>query len=83
MFSEVQVVLEVYEDFISEVLQMFKVKEECFVDFLGMVKFLGVWGGDFVMIFFDWFEEKICSYFKVQGCLVVFLFVEMVFFKMK
>lgn len=81
--SEAQAVLEAHEDFISEVLQMPKVKEERFADFSGTVKSLGAWGGDFVMILSDWPEEKIRSYFKAQGCPVVFSFAEMALPKMK
>lgn len=76
--SEAQATLHQHEDFISEVLQMDRVQAQRFADFPGVVKSLGAWGGDFVMILSDWPEEKVRQYFTERGCPVFFRFSEMI-----
>ena len=69
---EVQKVAAAHEDFISEVLQMPRVQEERFADFPGVVKSLGAWGGDFVMVLSDWPTARLRDYMADKGCPVVF-----------
>jgi mevalonate kinase len=55
--------LEAHEAEMSNILEMHTVKESLFPDFNGIIKSLGAWGGDFVLVVFkenpsDYFEEK-------------------------
>lgn len=60
-FSEL---LESHEIIMSNVLEMQTVKEALFSDFKGVVKSLGAWGGDFVLVVS---EENPKSYFQRKG----------------
>ncbi len=72
-----QDVLRAHEDFIAEVLQMDKVQDVRFSDFPGVVKSLGAWGGDFVMLLGKWPAHQMRSYLKDKGCPIVFSFNEL------
>lgn len=74
---EAQTVLRAHEDFISEVLQMDKVQDLRFQDFPGVVKSLGAWGGDFVMLVIDWPAEAVKSYLAKKGYPVMFSFADL------
>ena len=60
-FSEL---LENHEIIMSNVLEMQTVKEALFPDFKGVVKSLGAWGGDFVLVVS---EENPLPYFQKRG----------------
>lgn len=75
--EEAQRIVQTHEAFISQVLQMEMVKDQRFSDFPGVVKSLGAWGGDFVMVLSDWPEKRVRAYFTERGCPVVFGFKEM------
>ena len=67
-----------HEHFISTVLQMERVQTERFADFPGVIKSLGAWGGDFVMVFTPWPAEKTCAYFNQQGYSTVLAYEQMI-----
>ncbi len=73
-----QDILHQHEDFISEILQMERVQTQRFADFPGLIKSLGAWGRDLVMVLSDRPETQVRQYFTARGCPVVFSFAEMV-----
>jgi mevalonate kinase len=62
--SDFEVLLEKHEIIMSHVLEIETVKESLFPDFNGVIKSLGAWGGDFVLVIS---EENPSSYFKEKG----------------
>lgn len=67
--------LEKHESLMSRLLEMNTVKEAIFPDFDGLVKSLGGWGGDFVMVAC---KQDPTSYFKDRGFHTVVPFSEMI-----
>lgn len=64
-----------YEKNLSTILETPTIQEQLFPDFDGLVKSLGGWGGDFVMVAC---RENPMSYFKEKGFLVVLPYREMI-----
>lgn len=56
--------MEKHENILSEVLEMNTIKEAFFDDFKGVIKSLGAWGGDFVLVIS---KEDPTYYFKERG----------------
>ena len=56
--------LEEHEIILSYILEMQTVKESLFPDFKGVIKSLGAWGGDFVLVIT---KENPTAYFKKKG----------------
>lgn len=56
--------LEKHEIILSHILEMQTVKESLFPDYSGVVKSLGAWGGDFVLVIS---KENPTAYFKKKG----------------
>ena len=55
--------MEYHEILLSEVLETITIKEQLFSDFEGVIKSLGAWGGDFIMVISlknpkNYFSEK-------------------------
>ncbi|CAM3508341.1 hypothetical protein FSS13T_09530 [Flavobacterium saliperosum S13] len=71
-FSEL---LENHEIIMSNVLEMQTVKEALFPDFKGVVKSLGAWGGDFVLIVS---EEDPQPYFQERGYNTIISYPDMI-----
>ncbi len=67
--------MEQHEIIMSDVLETKTVKEKLFPDFKGVVKSLGAWGGDFVMVIS---KENPTNYFINKGYPTVFSYEEMV-----
>jgi hypothetical protein len=59
----------------SEVLEIPTVQRQLFSDFDGLVKSLGGWGGDFVMVAS---RQNPAAYFKERGYPTLFTFEEMI-----
>ena len=59
----------------SAVLQMETVKEKHFSDFKGVIKSLGAWGGDFVMVLS---KQNPKEYFIAKGFETILTYEEMV-----
>ena len=49
-----------------------------FLDFEGVLKSLGAWGGDFILAVTEWTENQVKEYFKGKGLEVIFGYKEMV-----
>lgn len=64
-----------YEEKLSEVLETPTVQRQFFSDFDGLVKSLGGWGGDFVMVAS---RQNPAAYFKERGYPTLFTFEEMI-----
>ncbi len=64
-----------HEDVISESLAMEKVQNRLFLEYEGVVKSLGAWGGDFVLVTF---REEMHSYFNSKGYQTIVPFVDMI-----
>src|SRR5690554_11994 len=64
-----------YEQNLSTILKTPTIQEQLFPDFDGLVKSLGGWGGDFVMVAS---RQNPMSYFKEKGFLVVLPYREMI-----
>jgi len=67
--------LEKHESFMSTVLEKKTVKEMLFPDFDGVVKSLGAWGGDFVLVVS---EINPTAYFKDKGYETILSYDEMI-----
>lgn len=71
-FSEI---MQSHEIIMSHVLEMQTAKEALFPDFKGVIKSLGAWGGDFVMVIS---EENPEAYFKERSYHIVIPYVDMI-----
>ncbi|WP_185861358.1 GYDIA family GHMP kinase [Blattabacterium cuenoti] len=65
-----------HENIVSKILQIPTIKETYFPDYLGLVKSLGAWGGDFVLISF---RKGMKHYFSQKGFHTLISFDEMIF----
>lgn len=66
-FKEFEQLLEQHEDIISAILHLEKVKDKFFSDYQGVVKSLGAWGGDFVLVTHNGDIQATKSYFSKLG----------------
>lgn len=64
-----------YEQNLSEILETPTIQNELFPDFIGLVKSLGGWGGDFVMVAS---EENPTEYFKQKGYNIIISYSDMI-----
>jgi mevalonate kinase len=67
--------LENHEILMSDILEMQTVKESLFPDFEGVIKSLGAWGGDFVMVVA---KDNPTDYFKNKGFETILKYEEMI-----
>jgi mevalonate kinase len=67
--------MEYHEILMSEVLETTTIKERLFPDFKGVIKSLGAWGGDFIMVLS---KEDPKRYFAEKGYAVVLKYDEVV-----
>ncbi|WP_238783804.1 hypothetical protein [Blattabacterium cuenoti] len=65
-----------HEMIIAKTLNIPTVKEIYFPDYLGVVKSLGTWGGDFVLVSY---REGMKKYFSKKGYHTLLSFDEMIF----
>lgn len=68
--------LEEHEALLSDVLQMPTIKNQLFSDYHGLVKSLGAWGGDFVLVTVK--DATDLMYFTDKGYKTVFSFNDMI-----
>jgi mevalonate kinase len=73
--KEFALALERHEAEMSSILEMQTVKESLFSDFNGVVKSLGAWGGDFVLVVS---EENPSDYFEEKGFRIILPYKEMI-----
>lgn len=67
--------LKKYEQNLSEILETPTIQNELFPDFIGLIKSLGGWGGDFVMVAS---EENPTEYFKQKGYETIITYSDMI-----
>ena len=73
--SEFERLMELHESIISNLLGIPRVKNSLFHDYPGIVKSLGAWGGDFVLV--SGTEEQL-HYFEERGYETCIPFTEMI-----
>lgn len=70
--------LQIHEDLIAKIIDLEPVQSKMFKDYTsGIVKSLGAWGGDFVLVTAK--EKKHLDYFKKRGFRVIFSYEQLVF----
>jgi len=74
-FEEFTIAIEKHETVMSAILEIETVKKTLFPDFLGSIKSLGAWGGDFVLVLS---KENPSDYFKKKGYEVIIPYQEMI-----
>ena len=67
--------MEKHESIMSEVLETITIKEAFFYDFKGVIKSLGAWGGDFVLVVS---KDDPSGYFKERGFETILSYDEMI-----
>jgi mevalonate kinase len=73
--SSFQGLIEKHENIIAEITKQITVKERLFKDFIGAIKSLGAWGGDFVLVAS---KTNPTSYFKTKGYQTVITYDDMI-----
>ncbi len=73
--KEFALALENHEIHLSDILELQTIKEKAFPDFDGIVKSLGAWGGDFVMVVS---KENPKAYFNSRGYETILTYDEMI-----
>jgi len=73
--TDFALLLEKHEVLLSKILEVQTVKEAYFSDFKGIVKSLGAWGGDFVLVVS---KENPKAYFESKGFSTLLPFADMV-----
>ncbi|MEM6812623.1 MAG: GYDIA family GHMP kinase [Pseudomonadota bacterium] len=76
--SNFEALLSEHEDIISNYLDISKVRDLYFIDYWGSIKFLGAWGGDFVLATSDKSLEETKEYFDYKGYKKFFQFNEII-----
>ena len=74
-FEEFGNLMKQHEAILSPILEIKAVQERLFSDFDGVIKSLGAWGGDFVMVIS---EENPKDYFKQKGFDIILTYEEMI-----
>ena len=70
--------LEEHNSILEKVLGLPQIKKQVFNDFEGVIKPLGAWGGDFVLVVSELSDESVRSYFNQKGFQVIFNWDEIV-----
>ena len=73
--TDLEAILDEYQARLGDFMQIPQVKELYFSDYLGTVKSLGAWGGDFVLVTY---REGMHDYFKEKGYEIIIPFSEMI-----
>ncbi|MCO5231843.1 MAG: GYDIA family GHMP kinase [Chitinophagales bacterium] len=76
--QEFEILILRHEAIISQILQIPTVQSQLFSDYQGVIKSLGAWGGDFVLLTMHDTLANTQSYFKKMGYDVCIPYVEMV-----
>ncbi len=76
--SEFEQLLTEHEQIMSKILKLPTAKSLYFNDFIGVVKSLGAWGGDFVMVTYDESEDSLRKYMQNKGFDTVLTYDELV-----
>lgn len=73
--TDLESILDEYQERLGDFMQIPQVKELYFSDYLGTVKSLGAWGGDFILVTY---REGMHDYFKEKGYEIIIPFSEMI-----
>lgn len=73
--TDLESILDEYQARLGDFMQIPQVKELYFPDYLGTIKSLGAWGGDFVLVTY---REGMHDYFKEKGYEIIIPFSEMI-----
>ncbi|MGL5234934.1 MAG: GYDIA family GHMP kinase [Empedobacter falsenii] len=73
--TDLESILDEYQERLGNFMQISQVKELYFPDYLGTVKSLGAWGGDFVLVTY---RDGMHDYFKEKGYEIIIPFSEMI-----
>lgn len=73
--TDLESILDEYQARLGNFMQIPQVKELYFPDYLGTVKSLGAWGGDFILVTY---REGMHDYFKEKGYEIIIPFSEMI-----
>lgn len=73
--TDLESILDEYQARLGDFMQISQVKELYFPDYLGTVKSLGAWGGDFVLVTY---RDGMHDYFKEKGYEIIIPFSEMI-----
>jgi len=73
--SDLESILDEYQNRLGAFMQIPQPKDTYFPDYEGIVKSLGAWGGDFVLVTY---REGMASYFKERGYETIIPFTEMI-----
>ena len=76
--EDFEALLTEHEQLMSSILQIPTIKSNCFPQFVGCVKSLGAWGGDFVLISSRNSKQEISQQMKSLGFNIVFSYSELV-----
>jgi len=77
-FSDFCALIKKHEEITGLQLDLIPVQKEYFSDFQGVVKSLGAWGGDFLMILTELPQSDIIPYFKNKGFSTLFTYKELI-----
>ena len=73
--TDLELILDVYQQRLSDFMQIPQAKDLYFPDYKGTVKSLGAWGGDFVLVTY---KKGMEEYFKSKGFETIIPFTDMV-----
>lgn len=76
--EEFEKVLNSHEKVMSKILDLPTVKDRCFSDYPGMVKSLGAWGGDFVLMTARIHKTDLKNYLTRKGFSTIYAYDELV-----
>ncbi len=76
--DEFQKLLVMHEQFIGRIIEKELVQQACFSDFEGVVKSMGAWGGDFLLVASGMAPSQVKTYFNDRGHHIIIPFSEMI-----
>ena len=72
--SEAMHIIEEHENLMSATLELENIQKSSFVDFKGVCKSLGAWGGDFMLALTEYDEDYVRDYFESKGFNTIFTY---------
>ena len=72
--SEAMDIIVEHENLMSATLELENIQKSSFVDFKGVCKSLGAWGGDFILALTAYDEEYVRDYFESKGFNTIFTY---------
>jgi mevalonate kinase len=78
-FNQFCELMKTHEIITGNHLHLIPVQKEYFSDFQGVIKSLGAWGGDFLLILTERSRKEVSSYFSKRGLEILFSYDEIIF----